>query len=230
MQRTFLNISQQECGHSSNRLINNSLVHYKAAELLASHQYYGMAISHLVLSTEELIKAIILALDSKGLRVRSGAKMKKFFTQHQIRHVSSLILNLALFSSNIFNNLFKEIFSKQSSPLYTELLKAIFLRDAEKIEIALNKIEVELGFTQREAFLFWHGADSMKQAGFYVDYDNGLRDPNEISSQQYLKARLITTHFHSDCNRILKVIQESDVEDKDILERFGKLFNDISQS
>lgn len=65
MPKSFLEISKQECLNNYQKLIDNSVRHFKVAEIIFNNEEYGIAISHLILGTEELVKAFILYLEEK---------------------------------------------------------------------------------------------------------------------------------------------------------------------
>lgn len=87
MSKTFITISRRECLLVYNKLLINARNHFQASELLANNKLYGVAVSHRILASEELVKGLILFFDGIGLNIRQVSGVKKFFSDHQIRHV-----------------------------------------------------------------------------------------------------------------------------------------------
>lgn len=79
MNENFLNISQLACQKSHMTILENSDRHFIVAEkIYEMKDFYGIAISHLILSTEELVKALIIYLEGEGLHLRSIKGIKSF--------------------------------------------------------------------------------------------------------------------------------------------------------
>jgi hypothetical protein len=86
MARNFFDMPKDKCLNSFPELIENSDRHFKVAGLLSSENEYGIAISHLILGTEELVKGLIIFLDGEGLQIRKVKGIKIFFYRDPVRH------------------------------------------------------------------------------------------------------------------------------------------------
>ena len=92
MSQNFLNISPEKCLNSYTELLENSDRHFYIATLIADKDEFGMAISHLILGSEELVKAIIIYLDGFGLNIRTIKGVNVLFNHHKPRHyISSMV-------------------------------------------------------------------------------------------------------------------------------------------
>ncbi len=68
--KTFFNIDRKECGLAYLETIRNANKHIEIAESLQTSREYGVAISHLIIGSEEVVKALILYMDSVGFNFR----------------------------------------------------------------------------------------------------------------------------------------------------------------
>lgn len=228
--KKFLNLSRQECLDIYQELINNSDRHFKVAEKIADIKEFGIAISHLVLGTEELVKALIIYLDYEGLEIRKVKGVKKFFYDHQIRHFFSgifFLLTSVIKPMMQLVNRFKElIHNSQARTSMTEFETAVLSNDKSKAE----KITKEWGdknakeYTDKFSlyFDFWTDAEIHKQRGFYVDYDDQLFSPSQLNEKKYLQAYEITNSFRQECKELIEYVRSLQDRDKKM---FAKTIN-----
>ena len=85
-EKTFIDLSPDECGETHSKVLLNAEQHFNISEILASMGLFGPAISHLILGTEEKIKALLLLLESKHFQLRKVRGVNKIFNQHFARH------------------------------------------------------------------------------------------------------------------------------------------------
>lgn len=181
MSRTFLDLSKAECKSSYPILMENSDRHFKIAEKLSLQGEYGPAISHVVLSSEEMIKAWVLFFDSLGLRIRSIKGSKRLFRAHKVRHEFAAFLYLMGHIFRYYIEMLREI-SRQP-----EALKHAGNKKSE-LYIKLKKTAQELIRQGLAGMDWWSKAEELKQRGFYVDYHNGLIAPNALTVDDYNEA------------------------------------------
>jgi len=107
--KDFVSISQKECLTFYKSVIENSDRHFKIAEILSHSKEYANAICHLILGTEELVKASILLLDGIGLDIRHNVSgVRKLFYNHPPRHFLSATFSL---TTSIMNPFLKIIYN-----------------------------------------------------------------------------------------------------------------------
>lgn len=118
----FLNISLEECGKVYPIIQKNAETHFHSAKILANEKKYANAVAHLILGSEELLKSLVLFLESKAFDLRNVEGYKKLFSNHRARH--SIIKEF--YSVIIIIKKFIELFeSKKKEPLFLQILKGI---------------------------------------------------------------------------------------------------------
>ena len=89
---SFFSIPREQLLVLYTAIIKNSDEQYQTAIEIANNGKPGIAIPHLLISTEELIKALIIVLDAKGFKFRTIKGMDIFFRNHEIRFFISSII------------------------------------------------------------------------------------------------------------------------------------------
>ena len=84
--RKFQNLSPHECLAAYTTVMKNANRHFKVSQTLQSVNEFPNAIAHLILSTEELIKAMVLFLDRYGFNLRKEKMISRIFHDHDARH------------------------------------------------------------------------------------------------------------------------------------------------
>lgn len=167
MQR-FLNLSYSDSKDLDKTIYANAWQLRRDSALLANTKSYAHATSLLVLSLEELVKAILVKMHSESLEVYKLKDAKKFFNQHKIRHQVAQLME----AGYAFYQAMEEWQKKgRKGPLQKagRLLKVLL--------IAFNANE---RVKRLEKF------DHYKNNGFYVDYMDRLLEPKqEIGVSEY---------------------------------------------
>jgi len=98
-----MTLSQKECLTASNYLLENAESLYNDAQLLAKNKSYGRAISMLIHSTEETMKAFILFIDGNGFQFRKSTNgINNLFVNHSLRYGLAMVLSvLHIFSEDL---------------------------------------------------------------------------------------------------------------------------------
>lgn len=178
-QAGFLNLSAKESEGLDHEIFLNAKKLFNDAELLRGHSSYSTATSMLILSSEEIIKALLVLLHSKGFRVYQIKGAKSFFLSHRVRHEIAELIEVGAGFYEYFqqrekdrkNPIFKTRFKKLNS--FLNGLHTLS-RMKEPFEKAKSRIE------SLEKF------DSWKNMGFYVDYQNELLLPKEkVTKEAY---------------------------------------------
>ena len=222
MVRNFLNLSSKECLDIYQELIDNSNRHFLIALKIAENKEFGIAISHLILGTEELVKGIIIFLDGNGLEIRKVQGIKNFFKNHIIRHYFSgsfsLIASILIPFTNFMETLKEKINFPDNYPVKSDFELAILNNDKMKIkELSNNYVHenIEKYKDRFSSYLdFWSNAETKKQRGFYVDYENQLYLPKQISETEYSIALQITNSFRQDCTDLIKYVSSLSIIEK----------------
>lgn len=222
MAKDFVTISKKECLEVYKELITSQERHFKSAEALANIEEYGQAISHLILGSEELVKGLILYLDGIGLRIRSIKGVKKFFRDHRTRHFTAGVF---MFLSQTIKPLmtmverFRVLLHQPTErENMTALEKTVITNDkeaAEKITKEWTENEGKLMFEKMMIQMdFWQEADDLKQLGLYVDYNEKLLLPRQLTKVDYENAYFSTSIFCDECKSLIKYFESTTEDDR----------------
>lgn len=100
--KAFIDLTPEESEDLDLAIYKNALQLRKDAQFLANgRNSYSSANSLLILSSEEVIKAILVFLHSKNFTVYGLEGSKKFFLDHKIRHhiAQMIVLGMAFLKS-----------------------------------------------------------------------------------------------------------------------------------
>ncbi len=195
--RGFLNINANECGIAFPVAKQNAETHFRCSQILSEAKEYANAIAHLILGSEELIKALVLFLESKGFDLRKVQGYKKLFHDHKVRH--SMIKEF--YSVIMFLKSLVHIENKkrhENSMLYY-------------IKAATNVIWGVIASI--ENYEWWNKADGLKQSCFYVDYDAGIVTPSSITVDEYKQASLHIFELQQDIRVIIVAFSRATEEE-----------------
>lgn len=213
--QTLLTLSAKQSKNLDDFFYRNAQDLKSNAELIVnSRESYGCATSLLVLSLEETVKAILVKLHSEGLRIYKLEDSRKFFKDHRIRHKIAQMIELGdgLFESSM------EYSNNKTSKKFKNNLLGSFLNAAVSSKPFLQSL---MRFDKLEKF------DEYKQSGFYVDYRNGLLQPNEeISKIEYnsvYEALERATRFY----KYLRIAYHSSVKNRSNSNELNKKKEDL---
>ncbi|MCX2575692.1 MULTISPECIES: AbiV family abortive infection protein [Pedobacter] len=163
----------------------NANRHFRCAEILGKSDEPQNAIAHLILGTEELIKAFACLLMSRKVPLRQQSWFKKIFLHHKVRH-----------------DLVKDFFS-----MY------LLFRFSSSTNLRPTGIFSFLGAALMNTamatanYFWWSNADSLKQRAFYVDFINSIVDPSTITAGDYQVAKAYVNLFQKDIAKLMRSIE-----------------------
>jgi AbiV family abortive infection protein len=205
---TFLTITLAECEKVYLELQKNAERHLQSAQVLANANDNANAVAHIVLGTEELIKAFALFLESKGFGLRQIDGYKKLFTNHRARHA----VIKEFYSVIIF---FKQFITDEEKPKVNKhwVLEGLdFLGKAAQGALAATK-----------NYEWWGKADTLKQNCFYVDYSHSIISPETIDKAAFDIANKYANNLKEDIRFITLAISKAPTEK---LKEFIKIFEE----
>jgi|SRR6056297_1964960 len=227
--KKFINLSPEESTDLDKVIYKNAIQLKKDSKILAKQNTsYGTAVSLLILSSEEIIKAILVLLHSKNYDVYKLQSSRKFFLDHKIRHNIAQIIELGNGFLEAFEKLKEEkpkVKSFKKKSYLSSLL--ILIKASQPLLQSKNRIEEMQNF------------NSLKNEGLYVDYLDGIKIPKEIFTKlQYLRIEKIVLRifrfykilrisyhpnleFHMNKNRVLEYHKELHFFINDALEDFS---------
>lgn len=164
-------------------MASNAAQLYKSAEAVAGGKCYGPAVSLLILSAEEAIKALAYAyaaISDSGIK-----EIEKDFRTHKIKHTYGSLIGM-------FTDVMPKILERAVSIDEDEDTPA-FLKRIRFSEYA-KKI---CGGHENEKLEAWcENANNMKNAGFYVDFvDGAWRAPRLMTERDFLENKEICAYF-----------------------------------
>lgn len=209
----FLNLSQDASLSAYKSVLANSDKKWETARRIAGELDFGTATSVAVGSVEELIKALLIAMNGYGFQFRKAPTMERFFRNHQIRYVVAY----AMFVINIFVEDLKKLVvwirlnPEQGLALAQDLQEK---RATREMEVYLE----DRGKKIIEEFEWFEKVDTFRQEGMYTDFDGGLKSPLSITAEVYAQTidrlekvrhvgKAVIEYFESEGNDDIKFIE-----------------------
>ncbi|MCK0190452.1 AbiV family abortive infection protein [Arenibacter sp. F20364] len=184
--KKFIDITSSESIDLHKPIFENARKLHNDAILLATYKSsYSTATSLLILSLEELVKAVLVLLHSQGYRIYELEDSKKFFFDHKIRHqlIQIIEAGLGFFEvSNVWKNRRKNTLVNKKSSKTGLIIKGLLdiIVSAHPILNSQKRIEKLREF------------NTMKNNGFYVDYRDKLLTPIEtVDKNDFNEVKLI---------------------------------------
>lgn len=145
---TFINLSKEKSKDLHLDIFKNAKHLKRDSSILADvNKSYSSASSLLILSSEEVIKAILVLLHSHGYRVYLLKDAKGFFKNHEIRHSLQMLIETGMSLFETVNKWESRKLKKQPPKTSRKWLNNTmqFLSDAafvlSNVSTAMNRIE-----------------------------------------------------------------------------------------
>lgn len=179
----FLNLSPKLSEGLDHKVYLNAKRLYRDAEVLCKNSSYSTATSLIILSSEEIIKALLILLHSKGFKVYQIKGAKKFFANHRVRHEIAELIEVG---AGLYR-LHEQWENESNNPVFRTRFKILnsILNGFHKLARMKEPFEeAKLRIESLEEF------DALKNRGFYVDYQNELLIPEEkVTKEVYLNTK-----------------------------------------
>lgn len=178
--RKFINLSAKESLELDSPVYKNGIQLINDAKLIAEHNNsYACATSLSILGLEEVVKATLIFLHSKGVKVYLLKGSKKFFSDHKTRHEITQLIEVGsgFFEAHKKWEHYKENKKfKTKSKWFNTIFNEIY-KGWKTLEPILETYE---RINHIEDF------DKLKNQGFYVDYRDKILIPfEEINETKY---------------------------------------------
>jgi AbiV family abortive infection protein len=219
----FLNLSPIQSKGLDKPIYKNALNLKKDAILLAEQRKsYSAATSLLVLSTEEAVKSTLVLLHSEGYNIYKVKDSRKFFSDHVLRHQIAMLIEMGLS--------FYESWYKFDQRKPTKLVRTKKTWFNNLVNGAIDVIKAADPIINSERNInYLQEFNTIKNKGFYVDYRDGLIDPNiEITLKDYTKALNIASRIFK-FNKLLKILFHDKLENHMEKEKVEKAKNYIRE-
>lgn len=183
---TFINLSAQKSKGIDYNIYKNARQLRKDALLISeNNKSFSSATSLLILSSEEVIKSILVLLHSQGYKTYLIKDSKKFFKDHRIRHQMAQLIELSIGLLESFDK--KESnepvsLIKTKSDFWNRLLNGLFeiALASKPLENSVERIKILTEF------------DNKKNQGFYVDFRDRLLIPQiEITKTDFIETKIV---------------------------------------
>lgn len=195
---TFINLSPKQSKGINEAIYKNARQLKKDALLIATkNKSYSGATSLLVLSSEEVIKAILVLLHGEEYKVYQINAARKFFTDHKIRHQLAQLIEITVGFVESLDKWEKQEptnLIKTKSEDWNSFLNGIFdfVKAITPLENSAKRID------KLEEF------NSKKNNGLYVDYKDKLIVPQEeINENTYRETKDIVERVF----RVYKILR-----------------------
>lgn len=183
---SFFNVPRDKLLNYYPEIVANSKRQFGAADNLALNGDYGMAMSHLLISTEEMVKALIVVMDAQGFDFRKVKGMDIFFRNHEVRFfISFLTFVLTLFADDGM----KILREFRDNPNKTKELSTLLDNKPEIMKKMQSYLIRKLVVIRNE--LGWFSkAEAFRQNGFYVDAKGNLISPLLFTRDDFDQTKL----------------------------------------
>ncbi len=215
-EKSFMNLSKQECFEASISSLDNSKEQFNNAEILKDNKAYGLAISLLILSMEERIKGFVLHLDSQGFQFRNKVPgIKPIFDNHKLRYYSGLILSCFSILTSDLKMFIEYIKQNESEVRKIDFKSTSFLTKVHTY--AMQKLlEIKLEIE-------WYAqVDFLRHDGFYVKYENILQSPQDLDLKMYESVRTRIEKVNQTIDELIHAYDITNLEWKDYLKEIQK--------
>tara|TARA_R110002073_G_scaffold327921_4_gene508854 strand:- start:1475 stop:2206 length:732 start_codon:yes stop_codon:yes gene_type:complete len=186
---TFINLSKEKSKDLHFDIFENAKnLKSDSSLLVKKNASYSSASSLLILSSEEVIKAILVLLHSHGYRVYLLKDAKEFFKNHEIRHSLQMLIETGMSLFETVDKWESRKLKKQPPKTSRKWLNNTlqFLSDAafvlSNVSTAMSRVEGIIKF------------NDLKNSGFYVDYKNEILIPKETVVQEDYNSILDTSN------------------------------------
>jgi len=166
--KRFIDLSPTESKGVDDQIFKNGIELNKSAKIIANSKNYGLATSLLILSSEEVIKAILVLLHSNDCMVYELKESKEFFKFHKIRHKIAQLIEV---NETILE--IKKDWAKSSKTFF--IIKSILQLTTKKHPI----LESNKRVNKLTSF------NDLKNIGLYVDFRNDIVTPEMITKNEY---------------------------------------------
>lgn len=212
--KSLQKLSKKELILGSNLAFDNGEQLMKSAKLISLEVSYGTANSLFILALEEFIKSFVLYFYALT-GIDSGKLLGEVFSKHKSKHdVWYLIKTLDVLIKTFINAIVDVKEFELQKKVKTEDCGSLLLN---KINLVFKQWALVASDPLDEITDWVNKANSNKNAGFYVDYqDNDWLTPLSISKEEYLQTQEHTENF------IFNLKEFRSLSEPDLLPQFNQ--------
>jgi AbiV family abortive infection protein len=188
MTKAFLNFSGADYIDGACLTWENAKNHLLAAEKVSNLNIYGIAISLLILSSEEYIKSLILVNLSGDEHFLDDKEKVELFKNHKFKHknIADLFKSISNSAAEEFETGFFERFITNTAPVAKFSLEGYYM----------NRVFEQVSLSDEDCLLLvgWiSNANDMKNQGFYVGVTENFESPAKFTLEDYHEVLRIVT-------------------------------------
>lgn len=171
--KSFLTLPKEESIQEYKSLLHNSDEKWSICEDHINKGQYSLAVSMAIISTEELVKSMIVFLNTLGFEFGRSKEMERFFRDHSIR----FLVALGLFALNdLWQDMAKILIHLIKDPNAIERWKEEMNNFDEFIEQKLKPYFEKKAEIYRIEFEWFSKLEALRQDGFYYDYNEEIQN------------------------------------------------------
>lgn len=192
---TFLTLSKQESIQEYKSLLNNCDEKWSICEDHINKGQYNLAVSMAIISTEELVKSMIVFSNTLGFEFGRSKEMERFFRDHSIR----FLVALGLFALNdLWQDMAKILMHLIKEPNTIERWKEEMNNFDGFMEQKLKPYLEKKAEIYRIEFEWFSKLEALRQDGFYYDYNEVIQNASSFSQEAkckdvYEKLKIVQT-------------------------------------
>lgn len=179
MTKQLKDFKSDECLEFSDALLLNAQKRWESSILLASIEDYGGAIRDQITSLEEMVKGIIMLMDSKGFEFRKLKGIERILTKNHIqRHYILFWISIIGSINDDLLNLVRE-FNKNP-----DLVLSI-VYNKEELTFSLKQYLQKKALEIKEDNEWFSIVEKLRQRSVHVDYEGQIISPQSIDLDRY---------------------------------------------
>jgi hypothetical protein len=221
MSSNFRNLTTEGCKTHYLEMKRNSDMRWESALFLSSRNDYGGAITDHINSIEELVKSMIMAMDSRGFEFRSMEDIDIIMRRnHVIRHfIGFITFSLHSLFSGIGN------FAKYDTNI--EKLEAL-LKDEAKMKQLMKIRSYRMMIKIKRELIKFEELEYLRQNGKHVDLDanNKMRSPFDFTPEDYNDIYERLRIVHETLGFFIESYLSEEIETNRHIEKLKKQFID----
>lgn len=199
--KTFNTLTDQQLYEGFKHCCESAEAHVSCAETMEKAKHFGLANSHLILGVEEAIKGLLIL--NRLLRVDIPIKsIEPYFKYHQEKHKQGKNMTFDMENHGVVVDF----------PLILTTMVGYFSKKLNKAD--LLKLGIDFAFIRPIDEAWWKEANDKKNAGFYVDYNNGKwKPPTYISADDYMQSKQQTKRLFGYLNIFDKLLDGENINE-----------------
>lgn len=218
--KSFLTLSPSESINLDRIVYLNANSLKRDAILIAEKNHsYNTAISLMILSIEEMIKAIFILLHSKEYDVYKIKQAKKIFNDHKTRHNYANLINAGSGISELI--IICEKINENSKKYKEQQKKPLKERETEQLLENLNSFIrfICLIFSAEKIESF----NDKKNFGFYIDLDDVILNKRKFENQEFYKDVFDIQNRITRAYKLISIVHHPKIENRTKKEDYLKL-------